>query len=235
MAIGLALLLGFRLPANFAHPYRALSLTEFWRRWHISLSQWFRDYVYLPLGGNRVGSQRALVNLFVVFVLSGLWHGAGVNFVVWGAIHGAVLIVEKLLGSKRDHWPAWLRWSSTFTVVMVAWAFFRLNTQHAWLLVKRASPFGNWSLSLDSYYYVLPIWGFLTLLVLEHCLPYYQVNRRGNPVLPGTLLPGTLLPGALATTPTPRRVYATLAAVSAAFLIALLISGRPLPFIYFNF
>lgn len=231
MAIGLALLLGFRLPANFAHPYRALSLTEFWRRWHISLSQWFRDYVYVPLGGNRVGPRRGLVNLFLVFVLSGLWHGAGVNFVIWGAIHGAVLIAEKLLGSKRDRWPSWLRWMSTFAVVMVAWAFFRLDVQQAWLLVKRASPFGSWSLSLDSYYYVLPIWGFLALLVIEHCLPYYQVDRRGNPVLPGTVV----LPGTAVTPSSSRRVYTTLAAVSAAFVVALLLSGRPLPFIYFNF
>jgi len=223
MAIGFALLLGFRLPANFAHPYRSLSLTEFWRRWHISLSQWFRDYLYIPLGGSRVGYARSLVNLFVVFVLSGLWHGAGVNFVVWGAIHGAVLIVEKVTWRWRERLPASLRWAMTFTVVLLAWAFFRLEMSDAWLLITKASGFGTKSFSFDSVYYVLPIWGFLSLVVLEHLLPYYQVNRRGNVVLPA------------ATAAARQRVVGTLAAVSAAFVISLLLSGRPLPFIYFNF
>lgn len=223
MAIGFALLLGFRLPANFAQPYRSLSLTEFWRRWHISLSQWFRDYLYIPLGGSRVGYARSLVNLFVVFVLSGLWHGAGVNFVVWGTIHGSVLIVEKLTWRQRERLPAALRWAMTFMVVLVAWAFFRLEMEDAWLLIARASGINARSFSFDSPYYVLPIWGFLSLIVLEHLLPYYQVSPRGNVVLPAA--------GAA----TRQRVVGTLAAVTAAFVASLFLSGRPLPFIYFNF
>jgi len=96
MAIGLGHMFGFTLPENFNYPYIAQSITEFWRRWHISLSRWFRDYLYIPLGGNRKGSYRTYANLFVVFFLCGLWHGASWNFVVWGLFHGFFLVVERV-------------------------------------------------------------------------------------------------------------------------------------------
>src|SRR5690606_31667631 len=124
MAIGFALLLGFRLPANFNYPYLARSLAEFWRRWHISLSTWFRDYLYIPLGGNRHGPWRGYFNVFMVFLLSGIWHGAGINFAIWGMIHGLFLIAERLLGSAWQRLFGGLQWLIIYIVVNIAWAFF---------------------------------------------------------------------------------------------------------------
>ena len=98
MAIGLALMLGFVFPKNFDSPYQSQSITEFWHRWHISLSTWLRDYLYVPLGGNRKGPVRTYVNLFLVMLIGGLWHGAAWNFVIWGALHGTLLAIERLRG-----------------------------------------------------------------------------------------------------------------------------------------
>jgi alginate O-acetyltransferase complex protein AlgI len=126
MAIGLAKMFGFEFQENFQHPYIAQSLSEFWRRWHISLSSWFRDYVYIPLGGNRAGPWRTVRNLLVVFVLCGLWHGANWTFVVWGLFHGAVLILERLwLGEVLKKLWLPMRWSYMMLVVLVSWVFFR--------------------------------------------------------------------------------------------------------------
>ena len=107
MAIGLGRMLGFHFPENFNYPYTARSITSFWRRWHITLSGWFRDYVYIPLGGNRVGKARMVINLLVVWTLTGLWHGAGVNFLMWGLLYGILLVAEKLIfGSFFERHPA---------------------------------------------------------------------------------------------------------------------------------
>jgi alginate O-acetyltransferase complex protein AlgI len=127
MAIGLGLMLGFVFPKNFDSPYRSQSITEFWHRWHISLSTWLRDYLYVPLGGNRKGPIRTYVNLFVVMLLGGLWHGAAWNFVIWGAIHGALLAAERLFGRAAFYrgLPAPLRVGATFAIVLVTWVFFR--------------------------------------------------------------------------------------------------------------
>src|SRR4029079_2101918 len=102
MAIGLALMLGFMFPKNFDSPYKAESITDFWRRWHLSLSTWLRDYLYIPLGGNRKGDGRTYVNLCLVMLIGGLWHGAAWTFVIWGAIHGGWLALERALG--KDSW-----------------------------------------------------------------------------------------------------------------------------------
>jgi alginate O-acetyltransferase complex protein AlgI len=126
MAIGLGRMFGFRFLENFEHPYVARSITEFWRRWHISLSSWFRDYLYIPLGGNRVSPARTYLNLLVVFLLCGLWHGAAANFVVWGMLHGAFLVVERAgLSRTMERWPSPLRRVYVLLVVMVGWVFFR--------------------------------------------------------------------------------------------------------------
>ena len=127
MAIGLGLLLGFVFPKNFDSPYRSESITEFWQRWHLSLSTWLRDYLYIPLGGNRKGSQRTIVNLMLVMLLGGLWHGAAWNFVTWGGIHGAMLVAERLQGKNSFYrrLPRPLRIAITFFVVTIAWVFFR--------------------------------------------------------------------------------------------------------------
>ncbi len=127
MAIGLGLMLGFVFPKNFDSPYRAASITEFWRRWHISLSTWLRDYLYLPLGGNRRGARRTYLNLALVMLLGGLWHGAAWTFVVWGALHGVLLAAERARG-KRGLFaglPRPLQVGGTFLLVLVSWVFFR--------------------------------------------------------------------------------------------------------------
>ena len=130
MAIGLARMFGFHFPENFDRPYSSISVTDFWRRWHISLSSWFRDYVYIPLGGNRRGNARTYANLAAVFLLTGIWHGANWTFFVWGCFHGTCLIVERLTGlgvhGRARH--MWLRRTVTFALVCIGWAFFRAMT-----------------------------------------------------------------------------------------------------------
>lgn len=129
MAIGIGHMLGFSYPPNFQRPYSALSVTEFWRRWHISLSSWFRDYLYIPLGGNRCGPLRTYLNLGLVFLLCGLWHGAAWTFVIWGAWHGALLIIERLgLGAWLARAPALLAQAYTLLMVMLGWVFFRADS-----------------------------------------------------------------------------------------------------------
>jgi len=129
MAIGLGRIFGFRFHENFNYPYIATSLREFWRRWHISLSSWFRDYVYIPLGGNRVGPIRVYTNLFIVFVLTGFWHGASWNFLVWGLFHGIFLASEHA-GLSSVLKKAWipLQHAYLLLIIMVSWVFFRSDT-----------------------------------------------------------------------------------------------------------
>ena len=136
MAIGLALLLGFRFPVNFDSPYQSATITEFWRRWHISLSSWLKDYLYISLGGNRKGRARTYANLMLTMLLGGLWHGAAVRFILWGALHGAALAVHKALmhafpsvfkasGEQMRPWRRVLGVLVTFHVVCLGWILFR--------------------------------------------------------------------------------------------------------------
>jgi len=146
MAIGLGLMLGFVFPRNFDSPYRSLSITEFWRRWHISLSTWLRDYLYIPLGGNRKGVHRTYLNLFLVMFLGGLWHGASWTFAVWGTIHGILLMAERAAGMKiaapKNIPLRLLRQAYTLVAVMIAWVFFRSdNIEAAWGYIR--SLFGG--------------------------------------------------------------------------------------------
>lgn len=130
MAIGLARLFGFELLENFNRPYAAVSITDFWRRWHISLSRWFRDYLYIPLGGNRKGRMRIYVNLLVVFILCGLWHGANWTFLCWGLYHGLFLVLERATGLRSIRVHRWivLRRAFTFLVVVFGWVLFRADS-----------------------------------------------------------------------------------------------------------
>ena len=125
MAIGLALLMGIVFPQNFNRPYRSQGIREFWRRWHITLSRFLRDYLYIPLGGNRKGRARTYVNLMLTMLLGGLWHGAAWGFVLWGGIHGTALVIEHALGRRWDAVPGWLKWFITFHIVVLAWIVFR--------------------------------------------------------------------------------------------------------------
>ncbi len=130
MAIGLGLMLGFVFAKNFDSPYRSKSITEFWRRWHLSLSTWLRDYLYIPLGGNRKGSVRTYINLAAIMLIGGLWHGASWNFLLWGGIHGAYLAFERAQGKESIYHklPALLQVLITFFIVLIAWVFFRADT-----------------------------------------------------------------------------------------------------------
>ena len=133
IAIGAARVMGFRLMENFRRPYFACSIGEFWHRWHISLSTWFRDYVYIPLGGNRVGRARQYFNLLVTFVVSGIWHGANWTFICWGTLHGVLLCIEKALGIGRRKYSGVSRlchWAATFVLVSLAWVLFRADSLH---------------------------------------------------------------------------------------------------------
>lgn len=134
MAIGLGRVFGFHFLENFNHPYVALSITDFWRRWHISLSSWFRDYIYIPLGGNRVGTLRWVFNILVVWALTGFWHGASWNFVLWGLYYALLLILEKLvLGKLLVRLPDFLKWIYTAFFVVIGWVIFNLTDFNAML------------------------------------------------------------------------------------------------------
>ena len=125
MAIGIALLFNIKLPINFNSPYKALSVQDFWRRWHITLSRFLRDYIYIPLGGNKKGSFRTYTNLMVTFIIGGFWHGAGWTFLFWGFLHGLALSIHKLWQSLGFKMWYWLAWCITFNFVNIAWIFFR--------------------------------------------------------------------------------------------------------------
>jgi alginate O-acetyltransferase complex protein AlgI len=146
MAIGVGRMLGFQLPENFRHPYLSLNVTEFWRRWHITLSTWLRDYLYISLGGNRRGRGRTYVNLMITMLLGGLWHGASWNFVVWGGLHGAALAAHKWYAERRrpgvegrfGAFGKLASWAATFAFVLVTWVFFRAPSfRAAWVYLGK--------------------------------------------------------------------------------------------------
>ena len=144
MACGLGNMLGFRFLENFNYPYISRSITEFWRRWHISLSTWFRDYVYIPLGGNRVAPARMYLNLFAVWFLTGLWHGASWNFIFWGLYYFTILVVEKLFLLKAlQRAPAWVQHLYTLVLVVFGWALFFFDTGMGDCLRYLGAMFGN--------------------------------------------------------------------------------------------
>jgi alginate O-acetyltransferase complex protein AlgI len=167
MALGLARMMGYGLVVNFRQPYFSASIAEFWRRWHISLSTWFRDYVYIPLGGSRVSMTRNWFNLMVTFLVSGLWHGASWTFVVWGFVHGMYLIISQAAGPyaarvgrilRCERFPVTVnivKILATFSAVTLAWAFFRAKTLgDAWFVITHLLPLGK----LDPF--VLKVGGF---------------------------------------------------------------------------
>jgi alginate O-acetyltransferase complex protein AlgI len=138
MAVGLGLMLNVRLPFNFDSPYKSTSIIEFWRRWHISLSNFLRDYLYIPLGGNRRGELRRLLNIFITMLLGGLWHGAGWTFVIWGALHGAFIVINHLWRRTGIRLPAYIGWALTMAGVVVAWVFFRAASASDALAIAKA-------------------------------------------------------------------------------------------------
>ncbi|MBW7458812.1 MBOAT family O-acyltransferase [Paenibacillus sepulcri] len=137
MAIGAALLFNIKLPQNFNSPYKALSIQDFWRRWHMTLSRFLRDYIYIPLGGSRSGEYMTIRNVMITFLLGGLWHGAGWTFIAWGFLHGAGQAVHRLWSKSGRSLPKWLAWTVTFVFITITWVFFRAeNWQQAVRILK---------------------------------------------------------------------------------------------------
>ena len=161
MAIGIGKMIGFKFPENFNNPYISQSITEFWRRWHITLGRWMKDYLYIPLGGNRVSKRRLYFNLWLVFLISGLWHGAAWNFVIWGAFHGLFLVADRLFllkfYSKIGKIPSII---ITFLIVLVGWTIFRAeNISHAWIFIQKMFTFDfeGYNFYFDNKFYTIMI------------------------------------------------------------------------------
>ena len=187
MAIGLSKMLGFDFAENFNFPYRSKSISEFWRRWHISLGSWFREYIYFPLGGSRRGKVRTLFNLGVVFALTGIWHGAGWVYILWGAINGIIVIVEHLIADKKFYKsiPAWIKYIFTMLIVMLLWQFFRCTNLEEVRMVFGAA-FGKgvpvsvpytWQYYLDRRMVTFIIIGILGSTVLGSNKIHENYNR----------------------------------------------------------
>lgn len=168
MAIGLGRMFGFEFKKNFDVPYISKSITEFWRRWHISLSSWFREYVYIPLGGNHVTISRNIVNLLIVWMLTGMWHGAAWNFIVWGIYYGVVLVLEKYVwGAIVDRWPSVLQHIYALVLVLVGWVFFFSPSLGAALRYLFAMVGGGAGFAgKEVFFVILTHWLFYLLAVI---------------------------------------------------------------------
>jgi len=237
MAIGLGRMMGFRFPENFNRPYTALSVTDFWRRWHISLSSWMRQYLYIPLGGNRVSPARTYMNLWIVFVVSGIWHGANWTFLAWGAYYGTFLCIERALSNSRLSAlapPVPLRWLATILIVMVGWVLFRSPTiGHAWDYI--GAMFGAGSATADK---LLP-WGLvfgnreLAMIVLGAvlaCVPLPRLDGGWTLAFRAAWSDKMTVQGSAALS-MQFLVTLTLTLVSAAAIA----SAEYVPFLYFRF
>lgn len=180
VAIGLGRMMGFDLRVNFAKPYLSTSITEFWRRWHISLSTWLRDYLYIPLGGNRRGPLRTYLNLLLTMLIGGLWHGASWRFVVWGGVHGLALAVHRALfgraeaGPPKPLWRKFLGWALTFHLVLALWVFFRAASFATALQVLQKSLDIDWSYAVP-FVQARPL--FLVLLGIGYLLHAVPMRR----------------------------------------------------------
>jgi alginate O-acetyltransferase complex protein AlgI len=195
MAIGLALLMGFVFPQNFNSPYRSTGFREFWRRWHMTLSRFLRDYLYIPLGGNRKGRVRTYINLFVTMTLGGLWHGAAWNFVAWGGYQGAGLTAEHALKGRLGRlFPVWVRWFVTFNLIVFGWIIFR---------VQNMSVFGDYLSALTrsgpATLYSFPVILAIVVVIGLQLLPEKPMEGielrigRLQPLLLGAGLAATVL------------------------------------------
>lgn len=175
MAIGVGRMLGFEISKNFNFPYFSTTIRSFWRKWHMSLTSWFTEYVYISLGGNRVKESRWIANILIVFLLSGLWHGAAWTFVIWGSIHGFYQIIEHYVVKKKEFstwWEKMLSWLFMFLIVNFAWMFFRAdNIENLWTLIRSLQ---NISIPLFTYYATqwIFMWGVLLVFLLFEVLMY---------------------------------------------------------------
>jgi alginate O-acetyltransferase complex protein AlgI len=193
MAIGLGRMMGFKIPENFNYPYIARSIQDFWRRWHISLSTWFRDYVYIPLGGSRMGSSRTYINLIIVFIVTGLWHGAAWTFVIWGLYHGFFLILERLFLSKiLKNSGKVISHFYTLFVVGIGWVMFRSDDWEFFLNYLRPlfiysegdQTFNDFLVMLDHhfYHYLITLSGIFLSLPIYRKLDSVLHSKRVQPL-----------------------------------------------------
>ncbi|WP_210513900.1 MBOAT family O-acyltransferase [Hymenobacter terricola] len=222
MAIGLGRMMGFQFPENFNNPYISRSITEFWQRWHITLGRWMRDYLYIPLGGNRVKPSRLYVNLWTVFILSGFWHGAAWNFIAWGAFHGLFLVLDRLFLLRLSRRLGSFSIVPTFLITVVGWVLFRSETLGG-ALAYAGRMFAGGTSSLP--YFTPEFWTTLTLasgFAFLAALP--TVERRALRVLAAEHL---TLPRALALSIT--------TAVLLILSVSYVLSSSFNPFIYFRF
>lgn len=183
MAIGIALIMGFKLGINFDSPYQSRNLTEFWRRWHISLSSWLRDYVYIPLGGNRKGTVRTYVNNFLTMLIGGLWHGAAWKFVFWGAMHGVGLAIHKMcrpiLKKIPDNWfTIFISWLITFVYVSLLWVFFRASSfSDSVLIIRNIFADFDWN-QFPQFFEARMVWCIMMLaLIIFHFVPQRWADK----------------------------------------------------------
>ena len=225
MAIGLGKMFGFEFQENFHYPYAAHSVQEFWRRWHISLSSWFRDYVYIPLGGNRKGLARTYRNLLIVFFLTGMWHGAGMAFILWGLYHGLFLILERgKFGETLKKLPKAAGWGYTMAVVFLGWILFRAEDLLLFFTYVRNLFVAHGGIILLSAYLdrkllLLIILGILFAGILQKL---YEKCR--------TYFPGKIPVAGVVTIP---RITASL--VIFWLCVTMLVNNSYNPFIYFRF
>lgn len=232
MAIGLGAMFGFKLPENFDHPYIAKSVTEFWRRWHMTLSGWFKDYVYIPLGGSRVSRLRLVLNLFIVWLLTGIWHGSNVTFVVWGLIYFAVLVTEKLVGVKvkgsdtGENAGSFLTEAVkriyTLLTVILAWVVFRSESlQDALAYIKGMFDLHSLRITAAAAYLKQNLVFYIAAVIL--CIPVkrYLDERtgEGSPVLSGVY----------------NALYGIVLAAGFVVSVTYIYNNAYNPFIYFNF
>ncbi|EFM12656.1 membrane bound O-acyl transferase MBOAT family protein [Paenibacillus curdlanolyticus YK9] len=212
MAIGLALLFNIRLPQNFNSPYKARNIQDFWRRWHMTLSRFLRDYIYIPLGGNRKGESRMLVNLMITFLLGGLWHGAGWTFLMWGFLHGAGQIIHRLWSRFGVVMPRWLAWLITFQFINLTWVFFRADSWNEAFRIIRGMT-GVAGLSISGLEAIGPAMIWIALL-LPVVLFMRNTKEREQTMQPN---------------------WRTAAAIGCLFVFSLMYFNKISTFLYFNF
>jgi D-alanyl-lipoteichoic acid acyltransferase DltB (MBOAT superfamily) len=227
IAIGIANLLGYEFPQNFNYPYRATSVQDFWRRWHMSLSSWLRDYLYIPLGGSKDGTAATYRNIMITMGLGGLWHGASWNFLIWGILHGSALVVERMLGwagSTKILEPTPLRralgwlgtalgWFLTFQFVCVTWVFFRATSTETWLsYFSTMLGGGNWTTTVTPFIVVIFALGALSHLIPPVCFRVLERGYEAAPLVIKVLVPFIVI-----------------------FLISVAAPTGVAPFIYFQF
>ena len=170
MAIGLALLFNIRLPINFNSPYKALNIQDFWHRWHITLSRFLRDYIYIPLGGNRGGQSRTYLNLFLVFLIGGLWHGAAWTFVVWGALHGVAIVIHRCWQKLNFKLNKIIAWIITFNFVNFTWIFFRAKSFKDAMRVIRGMFLGEFKIDVNYLEILFIVLAFLVVLLFKNSM-----------------------------------------------------------------